>query len=104
LAAVCSAAPQTQALTAGDANLATVQQYCVGCHSDKARAGGATFQGITAGSIAKDPMRPANTLRTTCTAAPFQDYELVGVRWIGGGARANAGYCRNANDSVELQQ
>ena len=31
------------------------KQYCVGCHNDKAKIGGVSFQGITAASIAKDP-------------------------------------------------
>jgi mono/diheme cytochrome c family protein len=38
-----------------DAQLATIKQYCVGCHNDKAKTGGVTFQGITSESIAKDP-------------------------------------------------
>jgi mono/diheme cytochrome c family protein len=52
---VCAAAPQVPAPTSPDANLATIQQYCVGCHNDKAKVGGVTFQGITAASVAKDP-------------------------------------------------
>jgi mono/diheme cytochrome c family protein len=37
------------------AELATVKQYCVGCHNDKAKTGGVSFEGITADSVAKDP-------------------------------------------------
>ena len=56
LAGVCfvaSAAPQ--AADPGDAQLATIKQYCVACHNDKAKTGGVSFQNITAASIAKDP-------------------------------------------------
>ncbi len=35
--------------------LATIKQYCQGCHNDKAKVGGASFEGITEESIAKDP-------------------------------------------------
>lgn len=38
-----------------DAQLATVKQYCAGCHSEKLKTGGVIFEGITAASIAKDP-------------------------------------------------
>ena len=41
-------APQTSAT---DAQLATVQQYCVGCHNDRAKTGGFSFQGLTPESI-----------------------------------------------------
>jgi hypothetical protein len=40
---------------ASDAHLATVKQYCSGCHSDRLKTGGVSFEGVTAGSIAKDP-------------------------------------------------
>src|SRR4051812_6194621 len=40
---------------AAEAQLATVKQYCVGCHSDKAKTGGVTFENITAASVTKDP-------------------------------------------------
>jgi len=39
----------------GEAQLATVKQYCTGCHNDKAKIGGASFENITAASIAKNP-------------------------------------------------
>ena len=51
LAAVVSVAGQE----AGDAQLATVKQYCSGCHNDKAKIGGVSFQGVTAASIAQNP-------------------------------------------------
>src|SRR6201999_4488059 len=54
-AAPQSPAPQTAAPDAGDAQLATIKQYCSGCHSDKAKIGGVSFQGITADSVAKNP-------------------------------------------------
>jgi mono/diheme cytochrome c family protein len=52
--AVVVAAPG-QAQDPGDAQLATVKQYCLGCHNDKAKIGGVSFQGITADRVAKDP-------------------------------------------------
>jgi len=45
---------QSQAQESADAQLATVKQYCVGCHSDRAKTGGVSFEGITAASVAKD--------------------------------------------------
>ena len=50
-----AAAPSTVAQEPGDAQLATVKQYCVGCHNDKAKIGGISFDGITAESIGKNP-------------------------------------------------
>jgi hypothetical protein len=47
--------PLARAQDAADAPLATVQQYCAGCHSDKTKMGGISFQGITSASVAKDP-------------------------------------------------
>src|SRR4029077_2019102 len=44
-----------QAPASADAQLATVKQYCSGCHNDKAKTGGVSFEGITAASVAKDP-------------------------------------------------
>ncbi len=44
-----------QAQDAGDAHLATMKQYCVGCHNDIAKIGGASFQNVTAESVAKNP-------------------------------------------------
>src|SRR5579863_5578961 len=55
LAGVVTAAPTSQAQDSPDGQLATVKQYCSGCHNDKAKIGGISFQGITAESVAKDP-------------------------------------------------
>jgi len=56
---VFTASPSTQAAaaqsTAADAQLATVKQYCVGCHNDRAKTGGVSFEGITAASIGQHP-------------------------------------------------
>ena len=38
-----------------DAPLATFKQYCQGCHNDKAKTGGVSFEGVSAGSVGKDP-------------------------------------------------
>src|SRR5215471_357850 len=35
------------------AQLATVRQYCAGCHSDRVKAGGVSFEGLTAEAIAQ---------------------------------------------------
>jgi hypothetical protein len=48
-------APRAAQAPPADAQLATVKQYCAGCHSDKLKLGGVTFEGITADSVAKDP-------------------------------------------------
>src|SRR5258706_16400994 len=55
LVSVFTAPSPSQAPAAADAQLATVKQYCSGCHSDKAKTGGVSFEGITAASITKDP-------------------------------------------------
>jgi len=55
LAGVLSAAPASQGQDAADAQLATIKQYCSGCHNDKAKIGGASFQGVTAASVAQNP-------------------------------------------------
>src|SRR6202050_4177825 len=55
LAGVLTAAPKGQPTDAADAQLAAVKQYCSGCHNDKAKIGGVSFQGVTAESVAKDP-------------------------------------------------
>jgi mono/diheme cytochrome c family protein len=57
---VFTASPSTQTTaaaqnTAADAQLATVKQYCAGCHNDRAKTGGVTFEGITAASVAQHP-------------------------------------------------
>src|SRR5687768_9601067 len=34
-------------------HLATINTYCVSCHNDRAKMGGVSFQGVTAGNIAE---------------------------------------------------
>jgi len=53
LSGVFSAAPAAPVLqtSAADAQLATIKQYCVGCHNDRSKTGGVSFEGITAQSI-----------------------------------------------------
>ena len=50
-------APRGQPSTApaADAQLATVKQYCAGCHNDRAKMAGVSFDGLTAQSIAQNP-------------------------------------------------
>src|SRR5213593_3998267 len=36
---------------ASDVQLATIKQYCAGCHNDRGKAGGVSFEGLTAESI-----------------------------------------------------
>ena len=55
LAGVFVASRPSQAQDSAGVQLATVKQYCAGCHSDKGKSGGVSFEGITAASIAKDP-------------------------------------------------
>src|SRR5204863_2176640 len=45
--------PQTSTSSTADAQkqLATVNQYCVTCHNDRAKTGGVSFEGLTAGNI-----------------------------------------------------
>jgi mono/diheme cytochrome c family protein len=54
-AAQTSSAPQSApaAAQSPDAQLATVKQYCVGCHNDRAKVGGVSFEGMTADSVAE---------------------------------------------------
>src|ERR1700732_6999 len=52
---VLTAPSPSQAQDSADAQLATIKQYCSGCHNNKAKTGGVTFEGITAASIAPDP-------------------------------------------------
>src|SRR5262249_27345007 len=53
LAGVFTASPTQSApqSSAADTQLATIRQYCVGCHNDRAKTGGVSFEGITADSI-----------------------------------------------------
>ena len=48
-----SPAPQSApaAAQSPDAQLATITQYCVGCHNDRAKIGGVSFEGVTADGI-----------------------------------------------------
>jgi mono/diheme cytochrome c family protein len=55
LVGILNAAPASQSPDPADAHLAVVKQYCSGCHSDKAKIGGMSLEGITAASVAKDP-------------------------------------------------
>ena len=56
-AAPAAPAPQAAAADrtadAAPAQLATINQYCVGCHNDRAKMGGVSFQGTTAASVAE---------------------------------------------------
>ena len=47
-----TAAPQA---SGPEGQLATIQQYCVGCHNDRAKVAGVSFQGITPESIGQHP-------------------------------------------------
>ena len=58
-----SQAPDPGSASGGAAQLATMQQYCVGCHNDRAKTGGVSFQGITAATIAQDPDRFEKAVR-----------------------------------------
>jgi mono/diheme cytochrome c family protein len=48
-------AAQAAAASTADAQLAVIKQYCVGCHNDRAKTGGLSFDGITAESISQHP-------------------------------------------------
>jgi hypothetical protein len=48
-----TSAGQTPA--SGEAQLATVKQYCTGCHNNKAKVDGLSLEGITAASIPQNP-------------------------------------------------
>src|ERR1700678_2184725 len=62
-AGVLNAAPTSQPPDSGEAHLALMKQYCVGCHNDKAKIGGISFEGITAATVAKDPERFEKAVR-----------------------------------------
>src|SRR5882672_3742967 len=53
LAGVFTASPGTSAsqTSATDVQLATINQYCVGCHNDRAKTGGVSFEGLKPESI-----------------------------------------------------
>src|SRR3984957_3327281 len=63
LVGVFAATSASQAQDSPDAHLALVKQYCVGCHNDKAKIGGISFQDITAETVAKDPERFEKAVR-----------------------------------------
>jgi mono/diheme cytochrome c family protein len=44
-------AAQAAATPSGQAQLATINTYCVGCHNDRAKTGGVTFEGLKAEGI-----------------------------------------------------
>ena len=54
-AGLLAAQPASPAQDSSDAALATVKQYCVGCHNDRAKTGGFSFQGISPASVTQDP-------------------------------------------------
>jgi len=53
LAGVFTASPAVPVAqnSGAEAQLATIKQYCVGCHNDRAKTGGVSFEGITSASI-----------------------------------------------------
>ena len=55
LVCVLTVSRPSQAQDPAETQLATVKQYCVGCHNDRLKTGGVSFDGITAASVAKDP-------------------------------------------------
>jgi cytochrome c551/c552 len=63
LIGIFAASSASQAQDSPDAHLALVKQYCVGCHNDKAKIGGISFQDITAETVAKDPERFEKAVR-----------------------------------------
>src|SRR5262245_52017716 len=53
---VFTASPSMQGTTtaqasAGAAQLGTIKEYCAGCHNDRAKTGGVSFEGLTAANI-----------------------------------------------------
>ena len=50
LSSVVFTTPQTAARTS-DAQVAAIKQYCAGCHNDRAKTAGVSFDGLTADSI-----------------------------------------------------
>jgi mono/diheme cytochrome c family protein len=63
LVGVFTAPSRSQAPAPADAQLATMKQYCSGCHSDKLKTGGVSFEGITAATVAQDPERFEKAVR-----------------------------------------
>jgi mono/diheme cytochrome c family protein len=50
-----SAAPSAPQTSVADVQLATIKQYCAGCHNDRAKTGGVSFDGLTPANIGKHP-------------------------------------------------
>ena len=48
-----SQAPSAARTSEGQTQLATIKQYCAGCHNDRAKIGGLSFDGLTAESISQ---------------------------------------------------
>jgi mono/diheme cytochrome c family protein len=46
-----ASSPQTPRASGTETQLATIQQYCVGCHNDRAKVAGLSLEGVTADSI-----------------------------------------------------
>src|SRR5262249_30663786 len=46
-----AASQEASAGQTSDAQLATMKQYCVTCHNDRAKTGGVSFEGLTADAI-----------------------------------------------------
>jgi mono/diheme cytochrome c family protein len=61
--AVFTVPSASQAQDSADAQLATMKQYCAGCHSDKLKTGGVSFESITAATVAQDPERFEKAVR-----------------------------------------
>ena len=49
------AAAAAPATADAQAHLATIKQYCAGCHSDRIKAGGVSFEGLTPDQIGQHP-------------------------------------------------
>src|SRR5688500_10486214 len=52
-AGAAQAPAATQTIADGQPQLATVRQYCAGCHNDRAKTAGLSFDGLTADSISQ---------------------------------------------------
>lgn len=57
LVGVFTSPSQSQSPDPAAAQLATMKQYCAGCHSERLKTGGVSFEGISSASIAQDPER-----------------------------------------------
>jgi mono/diheme cytochrome c family protein len=49
--ATSAATPAAQAAGAAAAQLATINTYCVGCHNDRSKTGGVSFEGLKVENI-----------------------------------------------------